>query len=147
MESVPSDAVLVVSNPDQHKPVILEALRHGKHVLVEKPVVTSIEEADEIAAAAEHSAGKVMAAQGYRFLHSVGFIRERLAAGEIGELQGVKIRFPRHLPDVIRNPDHPIYPLPHSILLDLPVHHFDLLRYTTQREVILVLAMEHDTPG
>jgi predicted dehydrogenase len=146
MESVPSDAVLVVTNPDQHKPVILEALRHGKHVLVEKPMVTSIEEADEIAAATEHSAGKVMAAQGYRFLHSAGFIRERLAAGQIGELEGVRIRFRRHLPDVISNPEHPIYALPHSILLDMSVHHFDLLRYTTQREVISVVAMEHDTP-
>src|SRR5260370_8742650 len=43
MESVPSDAVLVVTNPDQHKPVILKALRHAKHVLLEKPMVTSIE--------------------------------------------------------------------------------------------------------
>ena len=146
LESVPSDAVLVVTNPDQHKPVIMEALRHGKHVLVEKPMVTSIEEANEIAAATEHSAGKVMAAQGYRFLHSAGFIRERLAAGEIGELQGVRIRFRRHLPDVISNREHPIYALPHSILLDMSVHHFDLLRYTTQREVISVVAMEHDTP-
>jgi predicted dehydrogenase len=143
---VPSDAVLVVTNPGQHKPVILEALAHGKHVLVEKPMVTSIEEADEIAAAAAHSAGKVMAAQGYRFLHSAGFVRERLASGAIGELQGVKIRFRRHLPDVIGNPEHPIYSLPHSILLDMSVHHFDLLRYMTQREVISVVAMEHDTP-
>ena len=146
IEKVPADAVLVVTNPDQHQPVILEALDHGKHVLVEKPMVTSIEEADEIAAAAVHSTGKVMAAQGYRFLHSAEFIRERLARGDIGELQGVKIRFRRHLPDVIGNPEHPIYALPHSILLDMSVHHFDLLRYTTQREVISVVAMEHDTP-
>jgi predicted dehydrogenase len=109
-------------------------------------MVTSIEEANEIAAATEHSAGKVMAAQGYRFLHSAGFIRERLAAGQIGELEGVRIRFRRHLPDVISNPEHPIYALPHSILLDMSVHHFDLLRYTTQREVISVMAMEHDSP-
>ena len=144
--NVPADAVLVVTNPGQHKPVILEALRHGKHVLVEKPMVTSIEEANEIAVAAEHSIGKVMAAQGYRFLHSAGFVRERLAAGDIGELQAVKIRFRRHLPDVISNPEHPIYALPHSILLDMSVHHVDLLRYMTQREVVSVVAIEHDTP-
>lgn len=146
IEKVPADAVLVVTNPGQHKPVILEALRRGKHVLVEKPMVTSIAEADEIAAAAKHSTGTVMAAQGYRFLYSAGFVRERLAAGEIGELQGVKVRFRRHLPDVISNPEHPIYALPHSILLDMSVHHFDLLRYMTHREVVSVVAMEHDTP-
>jgi predicted dehydrogenase len=146
IEKVRAAAVLVVTNPGQHKPVILEALHHGKHVLVEKPMVTSIEEATEIAAAAKKSVGKVMAAQGYRFLQAAGFVRETLAAGKIGQLRGIKIRFRRHLPDVISNPDHPIYALPHSILLDMSVHHVDLLRYMTQREVVSVMAMEHDTP-
>jgi Oxidoreductase family, NAD-binding Rossmann fold len=72
-----ADAVLVVTNPGQHKPVILEALRLKKHVLVEKPMVTSVLEADEIAAAAEHSGVNVMAAQGYRFLRAASFIRDR----------------------------------------------------------------------
>jgi predicted dehydrogenase len=108
--------------------------------------VTSIEEANEIAAAAECSAGKVMVAQGYRFLRAAAFVRERVAAGDIGELRAVKIRFRRHVPDVIADPEHSIYALPHSILLDMSVHHFDLLRYMTGREVSSVLAMEHDTP-
>jgi predicted dehydrogenase len=146
VERVPADAVVVVTNPSQHKPVILEALGLGKHVLVEKPMVTSIQEADEIVAAVARSSAKLMAAQGYRFLQSAGFVREQLAAGIIGKLRGVKIRFRRHVPEVISNPEHPIYALPHSILLDMSVHHVDLLRYMTQREVVSVLAMEHDTP-
>jgi predicted dehydrogenase len=146
LSKVSADAVLVVTNPAQHKPVILEALSYGKHVLVEKPMVTSIDEANEIAAAAKRSAGKVMAAQGYRFLHAAALIRERIAAGDIGNLQAVKIRFRRHVPDVIADPEHSIYALPHSILLDMSVHHFDLLRYMTGQEVSSVLAMEHDTP-
>jgi predicted dehydrogenase len=140
------NSVLVVTNPGQHKPVILEALRLNKPVLVEKPMVTSVQEADEIAAAAENSGVNVMAAQGYRFLHAAGFIRERVAAGDIGELQGVKIRFRRYVPDVLSNPEHSLYALPHSILLDMSVHHFDLLRYITQKEPVSVVAMEHDTP-
>ena len=141
-----TDAVLVVTNPSQHKPVILEALRLQKHVLVEKPMVTSMDETVEIAAAAEQAPGKVMAAQGYRFMSAAGLIRERLARGDIGELQAVKIRFRKHLPDLIANPEHSIYALPHSILLDMSVHHVDLLRFMTQREVATVVAVEHDTP-
>jgi len=87
-----------------------------------------------------------MVAQGYRFLRAAEFVRERVAAGDIGELRAVKIRFRRHVPDVITDPEHSIYALPHSILLDMAVHHFDLLRYMTRREVSSVLAMEHDTP-
>ncbi|MBV8098246.1 MAG: Gfo/Idh/MocA family oxidoreductase [Verrucomicrobia bacterium] len=142
----PADAVLVVTNPSQHKPVILEALRLQKHVLVEKPMVTSMDEGLQTAAAAEAASGKVMAAQGYRFLKAAGLVRERLALGDIGLLQAVKIRFRRHLPDVIGNPEHSIYALPHSILLDMSVHHVDLLRFMTQAEVASVLAVEHDTP-
>jgi predicted dehydrogenase len=141
-----ANAVLVVTNPGQHKPVILESLRLKKHVLVEKPMVTSVQEADEIAAAAENSGVNVMAAQGYRFLQAAGFIRERAGAGDVGELQGVKIRFRRYVPDVLSNPEHSLYALPHSILLDMSVHHFDLLRYMTQKEPVSVAAMEHNTP-
>ena len=146
VEEVEAEAVLVVTNPSQHKPLILEALSLGKHVLVEKPMVTSIEEAAEIAVAAKGSTGKVMVAQGYRFLQGAGLVRERLAEGDIGDLQAVKIRFRMHLPDVIADPEHSIYALPHSILLDMSVHHFDLLRFMTQLEVESVLAVEHDTP-
>jgi predicted dehydrogenase len=141
-----ADAVLVVTNPSQHKPFILAALQLGKHVLVEKPMVASLDEGAEIAAAAEKAPGKVMAAQGYRFLKGASVVREHLAAGDIGDLQAVKIRFRKHLPEVIENPEHSIYALPHSILLDMSVHHVDLLRFMTQREVASVVAVEHDTP-
>ena len=145
-QKVSADAVLVVTNPSQHKPVVLEALRLQKHVLVEKPMVTSMDEALEIAQAAQSATGKVMAAQGHRFMQAAGLLRERLAQGDIGELRAVKIRFRKHLPEVIANPEHSIYALPHSILLDMSVHHVDLLRYMTQHEVTSVVAVEHDTP-
>src|SRR5260370_11484842 len=109
-------------------------------------MVTSMDEALEIAQAAESAAGKVMAAQGYRFMQGAGLVRERLAQGDIGELRAVKIRFRKHLPEVIANPEHSIYALPHSILLDMSVHHVDLLRYMTRHEVTSVVAVEHDTP-
>jgi predicted dehydrogenase len=79
-------------------------------------------------------------------LKAAALVRERLALGDIGLLQAVKIRFRRHLPDVIGNPEHSIYALPHSILLDMSVHHVDLLRFMTQAEVTSVVAVEHDTP-
>src|SRR5258708_12920236 len=145
-QKVSADGVLVVSNRSQRKGGVLEALRLQKHVLVEKPMVTSMDEALEIAQAAQSATGKVMAAQGYRFMQAAGLLRERLAQGDIGELRAVKIRFRKHLPEVIANPEHSIYALPHSILLDMSVHHVDLLRYMTQHEVTSVAAVEHDTP-
>lgn len=46
----PLDAVLVLS-ADSHGPVIVDALRAGKHVLAEKPMCWTLREADEILAA------------------------------------------------------------------------------------------------
>jgi predicted dehydrogenase len=53
----PLDAVLVAS-ADSHGPVIVDALRAGKHVLTEKPMCFTADEADEIVAA-HRAAGTV----------------------------------------------------------------------------------------
>src|SRR5258708_25217744 len=44
-QKVSADAVLVVTNPNQHKPVVLEALRLQKYGLVQKTMGTTIGEA------------------------------------------------------------------------------------------------------
>lgn len=53
----PLDAVLVAS-PDSHAPVVVDALRAGKHVLAEKPLCYTLREADEVLAA-HRAAGTV----------------------------------------------------------------------------------------
>src|SRR5258707_10594016 len=63
-QKVSADAMLMVSNPSQHKAAFTEALCLQKHVLVEKPVVTSMGQAFDICQAAQSATGKVMAAQG-----------------------------------------------------------------------------------
>src|SRR5258707_9055740 len=71
-QKVSADAVLVVTNPSQHKPVVMWALRLQKHILVEKPMVTSMDEALEIAQAAQSATGKVMAAPGDLLMQAGG---------------------------------------------------------------------------
>ena len=51
---VSADVVLVVTNPSQHKPVILQAVGLGKDVLIEKQMVTSMAKAAGVAAAADN---------------------------------------------------------------------------------------------
>src|SRR5260370_4568997 len=75
-----------------------------------------------------------------------GLVRERLAQGDMGELRAVKVRFLKHLPEVVATRERSICAPPHEILLDMSVHHVDLLRYMTQHEVTSVVAVEHDTP-
>ena len=61
---IEADAVLVTTPPKLHCPMLIKAIEHGKHVLVEKPLATSSEEAAKISGAVEKSDAKVMVGQG-----------------------------------------------------------------------------------
>ena len=143
--AVAADAVLVTTPPNLHRPVVLEALQHGKHVLVEKPLSASRDDAVQILRAAETSPAKVMVAQGYRFLDSATVLRQSLQDGTIGQLRAIRILFRQYVPDLLEG-NHPLYRLEHSILADMANHHFDLIRFITGQEFSKVSAIEHQTP-
>ena len=46
------DVIDICTPPDSHREIALEAIRHGKHVLVEKPIAMNSEEAREMFEAA-----------------------------------------------------------------------------------------------
>ena len=58
----------------------------GKHVLVEKPMATSVEECDAMMEAARASGASLMVAHCWRFRAEVIALRDRIAAGELGEV-------------------------------------------------------------
>jgi predicted dehydrogenase len=68
-----------------------------------------------------------------------------LQSGKIGEIRAIRILFRQHVPDILK-PDHPIYQLNHSILVDMANHHFDLIRFLTYCEFSKVIAFEYETP-
>jgi predicted dehydrogenase len=145
-QEIDADAVLVATPPKLHCPVLLSAIQHGKHALVEKPLVTSPEDAAQISRAVEKTDAKVMIGQGYRFMDSVRILRQALWSGKIGELQAIRILFRQFVPDLLAR-DHPLYQLEHSILIDMANHHFDLIRFLTGQEFSKVTAFEYETPG
>jgi predicted dehydrogenase len=79
---IDADAVLVTTPPKLHYPVVINAIEHGKHVLVEKPLATSPEQGAKILTAVEQTEAKVMVAQGYRFMDSATILRQALQSGK-----------------------------------------------------------------
>ena len=69
-----------------HKPVILEALRAGKSVYCEKPLAGTIEDAREIAAAANAAGAHFGMVFQYRFIPAIMKAKEILDAGRIGRV-------------------------------------------------------------
>lgn len=145
LEAVRTDAVLIANPPAQHKAAVVESLNYGRHVLVEKPLATTREDAVEISRAMKNSSAKVMVGQGYRFVDGAQRVRELLTAGQIGDLRTVRVTFRKNLTDFLPV-QHSIYSWRHSLVIDMGVHHFDLIRHLTGREVTHVYATEHETP-
>jgi predicted dehydrogenase len=144
-QEIDADAVLVTTPPKLHCPVLIKAIQHGKHALVEKPLAASPEDAARISSAVEKTEARVMIGQGYRFMDSVTILQQALHSGKIGELRAIRILFRQYVPDLLEQ-DHPLYQLQHSILLDMANHHFDLIRFLTRQEFLKVIAFEYETP-
>lgn len=86
------DAVDICLPTALHAPVALEALKHGKHVLVEKPMGLSGAECDEMIAAAR-TAGKVlMAAQVLRFFPPYLPLIDAVQGGRFGKVHHATFR-------------------------------------------------------
>jgi predicted dehydrogenase len=81
------DAVVLATPASTHADLAVRALESGRHVLVEKPLATSVAEGARIVEAAK-GAGRV-AMVGHTFLYSepVRRLRELLDAGELGRVQ------------------------------------------------------------
>jgi len=81
------DVVHVCTPNHLHRPMAEAALNAGKHVICEKPLATSLEDAQALAALAE-KAGKVATVPFvYRYHPVVREARARIQAGEIGDLR------------------------------------------------------------
>ena len=89
------DAVLICSMDCWHAQMTLDALAKGKHVYIEKPMVSKISEGYPVMEAAKKS-GKVLQVGSQR-VSSIGYqkAKELLASGEIGQLNMVNAVYDR----------------------------------------------------
>lgn len=69
------------------------AAEHGKHVLMEKPIARTVDEARELIRAPQEAGVRLMIAENYRFLPAVARVKELMASGELGELRLIDIQY------------------------------------------------------
>lgn len=80
------DLVLVLTSMKQHAAIAIDALRAGKHVLVEKPIAVSLTEARKVLAVAKKSKGYLVVAPFVTLSPTFQTISTRVAAGDIGKV-------------------------------------------------------------
>jgi len=79
------DAISVCTPTRQHYEVVAYAIKCGLHILCEKPLVATMEEADRIVESVGRSGKKFMVGFNYRFLPNHRKAREYLRSGKIGK--------------------------------------------------------------
>lgn len=79
------DAVVIATPNDTHVPIAVEAARHGKHVMCEKPLGLNATEVRQMYHAARDADVVHMTAFTYRFAPSMRYLRHLLKSGSLGE--------------------------------------------------------------
>jgi predicted dehydrogenase len=131
-----ADIALVVVPPDAHRPVAEACLRAGLPVLVEKPLAGRWEDGLALIEAADRAGRELAVSQNFRYRPMIETARRLLASGRLGAIGQAQIDFRLHYDfrgDFRETMQHPL-------ILEMAVHHFDLIRWITGQEAVTVAA-------
>ena len=136
------DAVTICSPNSFHREQAVAAVKAGKHVLVEKPVALSADEADEMIAAAKEAGVVFQVAHNLRYVPSV--LAARDAVGGVGNIVGLRAAFGHGGPQVWARDASWFFDRSRSgggALIDMGVHIIDVVNFVTGLEARDVTAM------
>jgi len=145
LSGVETDAVLIVTPPETHLAVATAALRAGKHVLTEKPLTPTLAEAHRAIEEADRAGKIYMVSQNYRFRVHARLIRKLIAANTIGPLVSVSIDCQRDMRPSYEATNFR-YLMRHPYVIDMCIHHVDLIRAMTGQNVATVSAKSWRVP-
>ncbi len=137
------DAVFVATPDALHLPDVMQAIRHRKPVLCEKPMARTGQEADAMVKAAREAGVTLGVAHVMRFEESVKCFRRQIAAGAIGQPQVARADF---LAPLLGSPRQWINDPALATggpIADVGVHCVDTLRFVLGKEVVAVSARAH----
>ncbi len=80
------DAVVIATPVRTHFQLAREALLHGKHVLVEKPLTASVPEAEELITLAREQERVLMVGHTFEYNPAVNELRKLVQGGDLGKL-------------------------------------------------------------
>lgn len=135
------DFVVNVTPPAAHHAVALTAFDHGAHVLTEKPLATSMDEARAMIEAADRAGRLLMVSQNRRYMPELQAFREEVAA--LGPLSSLTCEFHRNHRDAAAEF---LFAFPQPLLLDMAIHLFDAARALTGADPLSVYCDSYSPP-
>ncbi len=140
-QEIDADFALVVVPPFHHEEVAEAAFDHGLHVLTEKPMAHEMDSARRMVSRAAEEGLTLMVSQNYRFRSWIRSARNYLGSGELGEVSHACVSFRL-------NPDWGPFrqKMDDVLLIEMSIHHFDMMRYLLGRDPDTVFARTWNPP-
>jgi predicted dehydrogenase len=110
--------------------------KHGKHVMLDKPLVTSragLSRLEAVFARNKIQVGMMLVSRDRSAIYT---LKQQIDEGQLGEIVSITMRKPHRLSPETRQSSHFSKEQNGGIIIDLLIHDFDLLRWLTGREVL-----------
>jgi predicted dehydrogenase len=123
------EAVIVATPPQTHYPLVQRALQAGKHVLVEKPLATTLAHAHELANLADDSGLVLMPGHTFIYSPAVNAVRDLVQSGVVGDIHFItssRMNLGKYQSD--------------GVVCDLAPHDLSILMYWLDEPVVEVAA-------
>jgi predicted dehydrogenase len=118
------DAISIAAPTHLHRDLALECAGRGIHILVEKPIASTIEEGRAIVAAARRAGVTLMIGHVERFNPAVESMKRAIKGQDILSIAITRVGpFPPRMSNV-------------GVVIDLAVHDIDLIRWFTDSEIV-----------
>lgn len=119
------DVVIVTTAPNSHFELASQAMKAGKHVLVEKPFTPTSREAHELVKIAKESKVMLTVYQNRRFDRDFLTVQKLISDGAFGRIVEFETHFDRHRPDMPTVQSWKTNPANYSAVFDLGTHLID----------------------
>ncbi len=131
MKAVDPDVVVVLTESGNHAKHAIELAPYGKHIVVEKPMALTLDDADAMISACQAAGVKLFVVKQNRFNVPVQKAREALEAGRFGKMVmgTVRVRWCRPQAYYDQDPWRGTWTMDGGVLTNQASHHVDLLEW------------------
>ncbi|MFJ7974508.1 Gfo/Idh/MocA family protein [Peribacillus sp. NPDC096379] len=130
-----ADIAVIITPPQTHKKLALDALAHDLNVFLEKPIAQTFEDAKDLLEKSKQHKKFIMISQNYRWRPEIEAVRKAVEKELIGKVEYVEWNFRRATKFGGWRDQY------NEILIeDMSIHHFDLMRHILGVEPTTVFA-------
>lgn len=132
------DALIICPPTALHAPIAIAAMRKGKHIYLEKPLGLTLQQALPVIQLWRNRGLVGMIGFNYRFHPLFQSARQLIQSGALGDVIHVRTIFSTRSKKIAAWRESPASG--GGVLLDLGSHHFDLIRFLFNQEIVSVFA-------